>query len=87
MVEVQVREEEVDRAVVAVLERHAERTDARARVEDEHRPVGEEHLDARGVAAVAHGPRPRRGERSPAAPDRDAHVSPAAHRSRAARRG
>ena len=50
-------------------EGQAERADAGAGVEDDQGAVGQAHLDARGVPAVADRLRAGRGERSAAAPD------------------
>ena len=42
-------------------------------VQDQQRPVGSADLDAQGVAPVAHGTRPRRGNRAASAPEPDLH--------------
>ena len=46
---------------------------AGAAVEDDDRAVGGTHLDAGGVAAVAGGPRPGRGDRAASAPETHVH--------------
>ena len=74
VVDVQVREQEVDRLRAAAQGR-AEPADAGARVEDEQRPVREAELDARRVAAVRHRVRSRCRERPAAAPDPREHYS------------
>ena len=53
----------------------AERADARAGVEHERGAVGERHLHARRVAAVAHGLRARGRDRPARAPDADLHAA------------
>src|SRR5947209_13146107 len=76
VVEMAVGEEDVQR-VTDVADREPEVADARAGVEDEHAAVAQGDLDARGIAAVAHGLRTRRRDRSPGPPDLDSHrISP-----------
>ena len=73
MVEVKVRQHDVQAGRHVVLHRDAERPHAGARVEHDRVPAREPHFHARGVAAVAHGVGPRRGDRAAAAPHADAH--------------
>ena len=72
MVEVQVREDDVELGRAASLHLDTERPHAGAGVEHERVAVAELDLDARRVAAVAHRVRPGRRERAPATP----HASP-----------
>src|SRR6185369_10422592 len=72
VIEVQVREHHVD-APQGALERAPERTDASARVEDEHRPLRAAHLDTRSVAAVARRVRSRRRDGAARAPEACSH--------------
>ena len=69
VVEVQVRQEEVDPPRAAPDEVEPERADAGARVEHERRLAVEHHLDAGRVAAVRERVRPGRRQRAAATPD------------------
>src|SRR5215470_13554499 len=60
-------------AVVPLEQPLPELPDPGTRVEDHDRAVGELELDAGGVAAIADGRGPRRGERPPRTPDADDH--------------
>jgi hypothetical protein len=62
MVEMEVGQTDVQLAWLPLDEPLSELADPGARVENEGRAVGELDLDAGGVAAVADGRRPRRGE-------------------------
>src|SRR5204863_386077 len=76
VIPVKMREQEIHRerpVVAAVHQRGAELAEARARIEDEKRSRAVAHLDARGVAAVADGQRPRRRDGPARAPEADLH--------------
>ena len=73
VVEVQVGQEEVDRAVCRVEEVEAKRADTGAGIQDERRVVVEQHLDAGRVAAVRHGVGAGGRNRASTAPDLQAH--------------
>src|SRR2546421_583825 len=73
---VEVRQQDVDGEgprAAAVHERLAELAEARAGVEDEKRSGAVANLDARGIAAVAHGERAGRRDGDPGAPEPDLH--------------
>src|SRR5262245_63740806 len=72
VVHVKMGQEQVDTADRG-RERATERTDAGARVQDDHGAVVTAHLDAGRVAAVARRVRSGRRERSAHAPQRDLH--------------
>ena len=73
VVEMQVRQEEVEVLDAVGDDRLAQRAGARAGVQH-HRPAGRRaHVDARRVAPVAHRGGARCRERAPAAPDRRLH--------------
>ena len=69
MVEVHVREEQVDLGRPGIRQLDPERPDPGSGVENDHRAVGRAHLDTGGVAAVPHRLPPRRRERAAASPD------------------
>src|SRR5689334_4829444 len=73
MIEVQMREEEMDAPCAAPHELGAEGADARAGVEYQRLLVVERDLDARCVAAVRDRARTGRRYRTAASPDREAH--------------
>src|SRR5438093_9047171 len=73
MIEMEVREEEVDPLVLLRIEREAERPDPGARVENDQGVVVRAYLVARRVTAVPDGLRSRRRQRSSASPDACAH--------------
>ena len=74
MIEVEVREQEMEAAGTARHELATEVADSGACVEHEHRAVVERELQARRVAAVADRFFARCRDRAAAAPDRRAHV-------------
>ena len=73
VVQVQMREEDVDLGPRGRRERGAERAHAGAGIEHEDMPALEAHLDARGVPAVANRGLAGRGERAATAPDPGEH--------------
>src|SRR5207253_2972002 len=73
VVEVEMGQTDVEHAGIPFREPQPELADPGARVEDQRRTVGELDLDTGGVAAVADGCGPRRGERSARTPDTNDH--------------
>src|SRR5215213_11253083 len=76
VVEVEVGEEDVEPGRL-VGQRQAEAADPGARVERQHRAVGEGDADAGGVAAVADRFRPGGRDRAARPPELDLHAGPA----------
>ena len=75
VVEMEMRQADVELLGPVLGQLGAQGTNARSRVEDEARAV-RRYLDARRVAAGTNRLRPRRGKRAAATPDLDSHRRP-----------
>ena len=76
VIPVAVRVEDVGGDGQFLEQRLRQREDAGAAVEDDERAIVGAYLDAGGVAAVAHGARPRRRDGAAHAPESDFHAAP-----------